>query len=164
MIQKKICMLGSFSVGKTSLVRRYVDSIFSEKYKTTIGVKIDKKEVEVGGKAVKLMLWDLHGDDEFQRIRPALLRGTHGYFLVVDPTRPASLEVCKELEVRLEEQIGKCPFLVLLNKCDLEAEWEISPEEVQGLEADGWTVLRTSAKTGEGVEEAFLGLAERMLA
>jgi small GTP-binding protein len=156
-------MLGSFSVGKTSLVRRYVDSIFSEQYKTTIGVKIDKKVVEVGGKEVNLLLWDLHGDDEFQRIRPALLRGTHGFFLVVDPTRSASLEVARELEERLKEQVGDCPFLVLLNKCDLEAEWEISPEEIASMSEEGWRVQRTSAKTGQGVEEAFLSLARSLV-
>ena len=61
MLQKKICMLGGFSVGKTSLVRRFVQSIFSETYLTTVGVKIDKKSVELPGKTVDLILWDLAG-------------------------------------------------------------------------------------------------------
>lgn len=94
MIQKKIVMLGSFAVGKTSLVARYVRSIFSEKYLTTIGVKVDKKEVALGDglPTVLLLLWDIYGDDEFQAIRPSLLRGASGYFLVADGTRPSSLE------------------------------------------------------------------------
>lgn len=159
MIQKKVSMLGSFSVGKTSLVRRYVHSIFSEQYKTTIGVKIDKREVEVGDKTVNLVLWDIHGDDEFQPIRPAVLRGTAGFLLVIDPTRPATLEVARELVERFRKELGDVPFLALLNKCDLETDWAIPPEELEALAADGWVLRKTSAKSGFGVEEAFLELA-----
>lgn len=88
MIQKKVCMLGAFAVGKTSLVERYVKSIFSEKYQTTVGVKIDKREVLVGATTVKLVLWDLHGEDRFQAVQASYLRGASGVLLVVDPTRP----------------------------------------------------------------------------
>ena len=69
MIKKKICMLGAFSVGKTSLVKQFVDSIFSEKYQTTIGVKIDKKTLVAKGFEVNLILWDLPGEDDFQSIQ-----------------------------------------------------------------------------------------------
>ena len=64
MLKKKICMVGQFGVGKTSLVRRFVDSIFDERYLTTIGVKIDRKDVTVGSDSVTLMLWDLAGEDD----------------------------------------------------------------------------------------------------
>lgn len=60
-LQKKICMLGGFSVGKTSLVRRYVHSVFSDAYLTTVGVKIDKKIVTLPDRTVNLILWDLAG-------------------------------------------------------------------------------------------------------
>jgi GTPase SAR1 family protein len=63
-LQKKICMLGGFSVGKTSLVKRFVASVFSEAYLTTVGVKIDKKTVHLGERAVNLILWDLAGEDD----------------------------------------------------------------------------------------------------
>ncbi len=75
MIQKKICMLGSFAVGKTSLVRRFVESIYSDAYHTTVGVKIDKKTVQQNGTEVSLLLWDLYGEDEFQKMRWSYLRG-----------------------------------------------------------------------------------------
>lgn len=163
MLQKKICMLGSFSVGKTSLVKRYVHSIFSEAYKTTIGVKIDKKEVEFDGKPVKLMLWDIHGDDEYQRIRTTHLRGMGGYFLVVDPTRPESLKVGRELEAKVRNEIGEVPFLLILNKADLKSQWTLDEKDIASLEADGWRCHETSAKTGDGVEEAFLALTEAMV-
>ena len=68
MLQKKVCMLGSFSVGKTSMVRRYVESMFDEKYHTTIGVKVDKKIVRAGGRTLTLILWDIHGEDIFQKM------------------------------------------------------------------------------------------------
>jgi small GTP-binding protein len=86
MTQKKICMLGSFSVGKTSLVARYVSSVFSDKYLTTVGVKIDKKTVAVDGADVTLLLWDIYGEDDFQKLRMSYLRGASGYLLVVDGT------------------------------------------------------------------------------
>ena len=69
MQQKKICMLGAFAVGKTSLVRRYVDSIFSDTYLTTVGVKIDKRVVPVGNDSVNLILWDIAGEDEVSAVR-----------------------------------------------------------------------------------------------
>ena len=96
MIQKKVCMIGSFGVGKTSLVARFVRSIFSEKYQTTVGVKIDKKILEVGDKQVTLVLWDIAGEDALTTVRPSQLRGASGYILVVDglrrePTRRQSI-------------------------------------------------------------------------
>lgn len=161
MIQKKICMLGSFCVGKTSLVSRYVRSIFSEKYHSTIGVKIDKKTLEVGDKNVNLILWDLYGEDQFQQMQTSYLRGSSGYLLVVDGTRPETLETAISLQKRTEEAIGKVPFLLLLNKADLKEQWKI--EDVNLLINSGWTVLETSAKTGQGVEEAFQQLTHKML-
>ena len=79
MIRKKICMIGAFAVGKTSLVRRFVQSIFDEKYLTTVGVKIDKKVVEVDGRQIMLMLWDLEGQDVYHSVRTSYLRGAAGY-------------------------------------------------------------------------------------
>ena len=92
MIQKKICMLGTFAVGKTSLVARYVHSMFSEDYQTTVGVKIDRKLVDLDDQQLTLMLWDLHGDDEFQRMRVSYLRGAAGYLLVCDGTRRSTFD------------------------------------------------------------------------
>ena len=82
MLQKKICMLGGFSVGKTSLVRRFVQSIFSETYLTTVGVKIDKKSVVLSDKTVDLILWDLAGEDDIGSFRLSYVRGASGLVLV----------------------------------------------------------------------------------
>lgn len=161
MIQKKICMLGAFAVGKTSLVSRYVHGIFSEKYQTTVGVKIDKKVVAVGHQEVSLVLWDLYGEDQFQRVQSFYLRGSSGYLLVADGTRPETLEVAQSIQQRAQEVLGSVPFVLMINKRDLP--WEIREVELNKLRSMGWNIHYTSAKTGEGVEESFTDLAKRML-
>jgi hypothetical protein len=155
MIKKKICMLGSFAVGKTSLVSRFVNSMFSDKYLTTIGVKIDQKTVTLNGTEITLILWDIHGEDTFQKVPASYLKGSHGYFLVMDGTRAATFDRLKELKTLADQVIAPgAPFVVLVNKCDLTDRWEF--DNVKGeMEAAGWPWLVTSAKTGEGVEEAF---------
>jgi small GTP-binding protein len=164
MLQKKICMLGSFSVGKTSLVRRFVKSIFDETYHTTIGVKVDKKVVSVGGEAVTLMLWDIYGEDVFQKMRMSYLHGMAGYLLVVDGTRRQTLADALALHERIVQEIGKLPAVLVLNKDDLKDQWEIDAVQEATLAENGWTVRHTSAKTGEAVENVFLHLGQAMLA
>jgi small GTP-binding protein len=162
MIQKKVCMLGAFAVGKTSLVARFVKSIFSEKYHTTVGVKIDKKVVAGENGDINLILWDLYGEDDFQKVRMSYLRGSSGYILVVDGTRAATLDTAIGLNKNVEEAVGVLPFVVVLNKSDLTQEWEIDEGRVSQLAAQGWSFIRGSAKTGEGVEEAFQLLVEKI--
>jgi small GTP-binding protein len=164
MLQKKVCMLGSFAVGKTSLIRRFVESIFSDRYLTTVGVKIDKKIVSVDGHDVTLLLWDLYGEDEFQKLRMSYLRGASGYVFVADGTRLATLEKTIAIKEEAEKSLGPTGFVIVLNKSDLIEEWEVSEEKEAELVGRGWTVVRTSAKTGEGVELAFQTLIKAMLA
>ncbi|MBL8150970.1 MAG: GTP-binding protein [Blastocatellia bacterium] len=163
MIQKKICMLGAFAVGKTSLVARYVKSMFSEKYLTTVGVKIEKKLVKVDNQDVMLMLWDLAGEDEFNKVQTSYLRGSSGFILVIDGTRHTTLDVALNLQKNLQESFGKLPFILVFNKADLVNEWEIDPGTIEMLQASGNIVFRSSAKTGQNVEEVFLTLAEMMV-
>jgi len=163
MIQKKVCMLGSFAVGKTSLVRRFIESIFSDTYQTTVGVKVDKKVVQLDGREITLVLWDLYGNDDFQRIHWSYFRGASGYLLVADGTRRATMEKAVALEERARQEIGSVPFLFVINKCDLVDEWDVDPELEARLVAKGWTILRSSAKTGEGVDEAFSQLARKIV-
>jgi hypothetical protein len=160
MLKKKICMVGQFGVGKTSLVRRFVDSIFGESYLSTVGVKIDRKDVAVGSKPMRLMLWDLAGEDERTQLKMSHLRGASGYILVADGCRAASLAKAIELQQRILEQFGSLPFVLVLNKADLRDQWEV--QETAGL-GQGWTTLETSAKTGLGVEQMFLALAGKLV-
>ena len=162
MIQKKICMLGGFAVGKTSLVARFVSSIFSDKYLTTIGVKIDRKPVVVEQSTINMVIWDVAGEDEFQTVQRTYLRGSSGYLLVADGTRASSFETALQLQKKAEDTVGAVPFILALNKVDLAAEWQIDPRAYTRLAEQGWTITRTSAKTGDGVEETFQALARRM--
>ena len=163
MLKKKVCMLGAFAVGKTSLVRRYVHSLFSEKYHTTIGVKVDKKTVVLNDSTVDLILWDIHGEDDFQAVRASYLRGASGCLIVVDGTRGYTLDVAHDLVKRCRKTIGNAPMIYVLNKSDLMDRWEISAAQQSDLEKQGAVVIRTSAKDGSGVEPAFTRLVEMML-
>ena len=162
-MMKKICMLGASAVGKTSLVKRFVEGIFSERYLTTVGVKIDKKRVRVRDRTVDLVLWDLNGEDRFQKLSMSYMRGAAGYLLVVDGTRRETLDAAMVLHHKVRAVLGETPFVMAFNKADLEKDWAFTDEDLRLHEARGWAVLKTSAKTGTGVEEAFLQLSARLI-
>jgi small GTP-binding protein len=155
MIQLKLCMVGSFAVGKSSLVKRYVQSLFSDKYHTTVGVKIEKKDVVAGSDTVRMLIWDLAGEDAFSRLQTTFLRGSAGYLLVADGTRAHTLDVALELHRQIEQQLGGVPCVLVLNKDDLASAWEIEAERVAVLERSGMKIFRSSAKDGRGVESIF---------
>jgi hypothetical protein len=163
MIQKKICMLGAFAVGKTSLVQRFVQSIYSDKYHTTVGVKIDKKQVNVGSETVNLLLWDIQGEDGIEKLRSSYLRGAAGYLLVIDSTRRETLDTAYMMQKHAQEMLGLVPFVVVINKTDLVDQYEIEDIALDYMKEQGWIVYKTSAKTGLSVEEAFVTLAGKMV-
>jgi small GTP-binding protein len=163
MIQKKVCMIGTFAVGKTSLVRQFVESVYSDKYHTTVGVKVDKKVVTVGENEVTLVLWDIEGAETGLELRQSYLRGAAGYLLVADGTRPDTIASAVALQARAEATVGKMPFILLLNKVDLEQQWRVDQEEIDRIRASNWLMTTTSAKTGQGVENAFATLAQKMM-
>ena len=163
MLQKKICMLGAVGVGKTSLVRQFVQSIFSEKYFSTIGVKIDKKIIPVEKEEVMLMLWDIQGEDAAYKIRPSFLRGASGFLLVVDLTRHETFVTAFSILKMIENEVGNLPCLVLFNKKDLKDEVNINEAEINSFSEHSSNIIKTSAKTGENVEIAFNQLAKKMI-
>lgn len=162
MVVRKICMMGAFAVGKTSLVRRFVHSIFSDVYQTTIGVMISKKNLLVDGVEYELVIWDLEGRDEFTDFRSSYLRGAAGILYVVDVTRPHTLAVVQQLREEMKKQIGELPSIVLLNKSDMTEEWRLDTGMLEMLEQEGCTLLRTSARTGTNVDVAFQSLVQAM--
>ncbi len=152
----KVCILGDFAVGKTSTVERFVNNQFSEKYLTTIGVKVDTKELELdAGVTLKLVLWDVAGADRFGELELNYLRGASGHLLVADGTRPETLEAARSLRAQVLEQYGEVPFVFLLNKADLTEAWDVADSEVAAIREEIGDVFLTSAKTGENVPEAI---------
>ena len=160
-LTSKACIVGEFAVGKTSTVERFVNQQFSDKYLTTVGVKIDTKEIELPRHEItqKLVLWDVAGTSQFGAIEFSYLRGTAGVIYVADGTRPDTLDVALDLRKSIEDKYGPLPCVLLLNKCDLTNQWGFSEEVVDSLREEVGNVFVTSAKTGECVEQALETLA-----
>ena len=163
MIQKKVCMVGVAGTGKTSMVQRFVYSMFSERYHSTVGVKIDRKVVRASGAEVTLLLWDIEGRTEEQDVPASYLRGAHAVLFVVDGTRRATLEQLASLRALVQATLGDVPSLVALNKADLAEAWALSPADEAGLARAGLHHVRTSARSGDGVEAAFTWIATEVL-
>jgi small GTP-binding protein len=163
MIQKKICLLGGFAIGKTSLIRRFVTGMFSELYQTTIGVTIEKKTLRIDDQDVTLMIWDLYGEDDFQKMRESYLRGSSGYILVADGMRRSTLDTAEALHQLAKSTLGPVPFVLIVNKADQLKEWEIDEATLARLRHKGWLVFTGSAKTGDGVPELFVQLTQKLL-
>jgi len=155
-LQKKICILGDFAVGKTSLVARFVNNEFSDKYLTTVGVKMDTKLVNVNDNLkIKLIIWDIAGENTFKKISQTYLRGSAGFLLVIDGTRLTTLEAALDIKQNILALLGNIPFVVLINKIDLTEQWEIDDEQIARLNLEEKQIFFTSAKSGKHVEDAF---------
>ena len=154
-------MVGDFAVGKTSVIERFVNNQFSEKYLTTVGVKIDTKEVVLAKRdiSVKLIIWDVAGAEEFGAKEFAYLRGASGLMFVADGTREQTLTSAQNMRKQITGQYGLQPAVLLLNKCDLAGMWRIEDEKIEALKSNFDEVYRTSAKTGDNVEIALTTLA-----
>jgi len=160
--QHKICLLGASNVGKTSLVKQFVEGIFSEKYLTTIGVKIDKKVIETEDTKVQFMLWDIEGNDRYNVFQERYLRGASAFIIVVDQTRISSL--MKGLNIHaLARKVSSCPAILAINKCDLEPNWHWEDKGLEEYKNLFDLQFCTSAKTGENVEDMFSSLAYLLL-
>lgn len=164
MMTRKICLVGDFGVGKTSLVGRFVNQTFTEKYLTTVGVKVDTKPVVTAdGQSIKLVIWDIAGTDTASVTYKNYVRGAAAYLLVADGTRAYTLDNALNLKKEIEDALGPLPFVGLVNKMDLESQWEIDPARMDELAQAGQTWFPTSAKSGLYVEEAFQQLASSLL-
>ncbi|MDJ0656063.1 MAG: Rab family GTPase [Xanthomonadales bacterium] len=160
----KVCLLGDFAVGKTSLARRFVDESFSDRYLTTVGVKIDTKIVETPTHGpVKLVVWDIAGADNLDALSTSYVRGMAGYLLVADRSRASTLTSANKIQASVAANSPSVPFCFLVNKNDLHDQLEITDDALAEIQNRGWETLLTSAKTGDNVERAFQQLAERIL-
>ncbi len=134
----KIVLLGSGAVGKTSLVRRFVDSSFSEDYISTIGTVISKKEIETNSGNVKFLIWDIHGQKISSRLHSVNYAGAKGAIIVYDSTRAYTLNEVNEWIDGLYNVVGKVPLVVVGNKYDLLKEFSSSTGiEFTAVKKDG---------------------------
>jgi len=164
LIQKKICLLGDFGVGKTSLVRRYVEGHFDDKYLSTIGVKISRKLITRESRQLNMIIWDLAGGEEFAGNDKNYLRGAAGALLVCDLTRPETFHILSAYVRQLNEINPKSAVIVAANKADLAGENPIHRSDLETMcQAINSQFLFTSAKTGENVERIMDLLADMLL-
>jgi small GTP-binding protein len=169
-IKKKICLIGSFAVGKTSLIQRYVYDRFDEKYLTTIGVKVSQKALPPikgpnGGQMIQhtFLIWDIAGLEKFDRVVTNYFRGASGALIVADLTRPETVEDIGELYDRFCAISPGAAVIVLGNKLDMFKEDKPTLSALKAKAGEFKTeMMLTSAKTGEGVEQAFMGLSQKI--
>lgn len=165
---KKICLLGDFAVGKTSLVRRFVHNRFDDHYISTIGVKVSRKTVVAPGQQevaeMTMMLWDLAGSQEFSTVTASYLRGAAGAILVCDMTRADTIDHLARYVADLTQVAGPVQLVVAANKLDLAAQHQVSREEVAAVAATfNAPYFLTSAKVGEEVDMMFRALGTLLL-
>lgn len=158
---KKICLIGRFAVGKTSLVKQFISQQFGEKYKTTVGVSISTKKIQIGDVELSMVIWDIAGFEQDGHYNH-YLRGVHGIIWVLDGTEPESFEIIDIVSKSMPET-KEVPAIYFINKHDLLAEWIVDEGIIDGLKKDNHIVLKCSAKTGENVEVGFNQLAKLLL-
>ncbi len=165
-MKAKLCLAGASSVGKTSLIRRYVLNEFDDRYIETIGTKVSKKQVSVPIKdeepvMVNLMLWDIMGQMGFRELlQEQYFQGAQGILAVADVTRPETLDDLYIWIDQIDRVAGPLPIVLAVNKVDLPADRHIADTSLRNFaHAFDCQIVRTSAKTGENVEEVFWRLA-----
>ncbi len=159
-ISRKITLLGSHSVGKTSLITRFVEGKFPEDYVTTIGLKVDKKTVKVGTYQLDLLVWDIAGQDDPARFPNYYLNGCHGFIYVVDLGRPETYQSLKKNLKMIEGLLPGVPYLLVANKKDLLRADQL-PKVLSKFQVQPDGV--TSAKEDEQVDDVFLALGKKMI-
>jgi len=164
-IKTKVCLVGEAAVGKTSLVRRYVHDEFDDRYITTLGAKVSKREETFPGTEgrptyrMDMTLWDVMGDKGFRELlQEAYFHGARGILAVADLTRYSTLKELDDWVKSVFAVVGEIPVVYAINKSDLKDEVAIlygDREIEQAARAFNAPYLFTSARTGERVEEVF---------
>jgi len=169
-VMKKICMLGDPAVGKTSLVGRFVFSMFDDKYIETIGAKVTKRTMAIENTStkqrwrLKLMIWDIAGQRTLDFIKPTYYRDAEGALIVADCTRKETLANVPRWCSSIRDVCGQIPVVILVNKSDIRQHAQFGSDEA-GEVAEGIVApfFMTSAKSGENVENAFSSLGRSLV-
>ena len=165
-VKAKVCLVGDVAVGKTSLIRRFVQEEFDDRYIATVGTKVTKKTVEMSWRGspatLDMMVWDIMGEKGFRALlRDAYFEGSHGVIAVCDLTRKDTFYDLNNWVQMIRKQVGNVPVVFLGNKMDLKERRVVSEEELARMGTiHSATTFLASAKTGAGVNEAFKALAD----
>lgn len=164
----KVCILGDFAVGKSSIVQRIINGQFNEMSLTTVGASVDSFDIqiaannsndsEIGHKLHQIVLWDISGVDQLDALRTDYITGMTAYVLVCDATRRPTMNTAQTLHQQIVEQFGELPFCLMINKVDLDEENEVSSSDIVRSGMINWPIHFTSAKTGENVNQAIHAL------
>lgn len=159
---RKVCLLGDGGVGKTSLVRRFVEDSFRDEYIVSFGTKVSKKVLEIGDVELTLMLWDILGQKSDDSLHSAYYKGANGAMLVCDVTRAQTIEHLDKWKASFLKVAPEAKIILVANKTDLEAKVPMGQlmAKAEGL---GGEMIMASAKSGEGVEAAFLKLGAAVM-
>ena len=161
----KICLLGEANVGKTSLVYRFIENKFRDNYKSTLGVNLLKKDLNIKEYGdVVVQLWDLGGQESFKSLRKLYLEGANGALLIFDVTQSKSFEKLRDWIQDFKLAREDEPIILIGNKNDLKGKSKISDKEALGFAKEfSMDYISTSAKTGTNVEEAFNKMIKTIL-
>ena len=161
----KVLLLGNSDVGKSSLLLRFVDSVWNESFVPTIGVDFKVKTIEIGDKKVKMQIWDTAGQERFRNVVSTYFRGSNGILLIYDITNRDSFKNLESWLIEIEKHASDNVLKILIgNKNDLENDRVISVEEGQNFaNRNGMQFIETSAKMDTNVSEAFQTLGKLML-
>jgi len=161
----KICLLGEANVGKTSLVYRFIENKFRDNYKSTLGVNLLKKDLNIEGYGeVVAQIWDLGGQESFKNLRKLYLEGANGALLIFDVTKSKSFEKLRDWIQDFKLARENEPIILIGNKNDLKGKSQVSDQEAtQFAKEFNLQYLSTSAKTGTNVEQAFNKMIKTIL-
>ncbi len=156
-ISKKIILVGNFGVGKTSLIDKFVHHKFSENYLSSLGVKIDKKSIELEDSIVNLLIWDISGEISMQKINHSYYLAAHGIIYVYDLSRPSTFEKTAEDLIFFNTILPNAPLILAANKSDL-----IQESDLESISPFSEAIF-TSAKEGKNVEILFSQIAQKLI-
>ena len=164
----QILLIGDSSVGKTSLIQRYANGIFKEEYLATVGLDFYTKQETINNINVLVRLWDTAGQERFKSLTPNYFKNAEGVILTYDITKTESFENLKYWMNSIETNLGDkkifIPIIIVGNKLDKEDERKITKENADNLSKEyNYKYFETSAKTGEGVDDAFKDLVNQIL-
>jgi small GTP-binding protein len=165
-VKAKVCLVGDVAVGKTSVIKRFVQDNFDDRYVATVGTKVTKKTVNVLWKGtpatLDLMVWDIMGEKGFRSLlRDAYFEGAQGVLAVCDVTRKETFYDLNNWVTMVKKQVGDVPIVFLGNKSDLVERIVVTEDELRRMGViHQATTYRVSAKAGTGVQDAFQSLAD----